>query len=182
MQCVWYYPSEVYVDKDLLTKTRYTKVDSDFGKSAQIQMFAGNRCLVRRSDGVLVSAATSPYPAVLYDMVARQQWEKATRLCRFIKDPTMWATLAAIAMAAKELNTAEVSAAAANGRQVDGRWGHRSRVAFPRTAQPFEDDGRGDSSGAQSSPGDAQGPYQHCHAHTALGNRHSCASPALWWW
>ncbi|EFJ41230.1 intraflagellar transport protein IFT80 [Volvox carteri f. nagariensis] len=110
--CVWYYPSEVYVDKDLLTKTRYTKADSDFGKSAQIQLFAGNRCLVRRSDGVLVSAATSPYPAVLYDMVRRQQWEKATRLCRFIKDPTMWATLAAMAMAAKELNTAEAAFAA----------------------------------------------------------------------
>ncbi|KAG2494842.1 hypothetical protein HYH03_007082 [Edaphochlamys debaryana] len=107
--CVWYYPSEVYVDKDLLNKTRYTKSDSDFGKSAQIQMFAGNRCLVRRSDGVLVSAATSPYPAVLYDMVRRQQWDKATRLCRFIKDPTMWATLAAIAMSARELNTAEVA-------------------------------------------------------------------------
>ncbi|PNH11834.1 Intraflagellar transport protein 80 [Tetrabaena socialis] len=110
--CVWYYPSEVYVDKDLLAKTRYTKSDSDFGKSALIQMFAGNRCLVRRSDGVLVSAATSPYPSVLYDMVKRQQWDKATRLCRFIKDPTMWATLAAMAMSAKELNTAEVAFAA----------------------------------------------------------------------
>lgn len=100
------------MDKDLLAKTRYTKSDSDFGKSAQIQLFAGNRCLVRRSDGVLVSAATSPYPAVLYEMVRKQQWDKATRLCRFIKDPTMWATLAAMAMAAKELNTAEVAFAA----------------------------------------------------------------------
>ncbi len=100
------------MDKDLLAKTRYTKSDSDFGKSAQIQLFAGNRCLVRRSDGVLVSAATSPYPAVLYEMVRKQQWDKATRLCRFIKDPTMWATLAAMAMSAKELNTAEVAFAA----------------------------------------------------------------------
>lgn len=44
--------------------------------------------------------------------VKKQQWDKATRLCRFIKDPTMWATLAAMAMAAKELNTAETAFAA----------------------------------------------------------------------
>lgn len=109
---VWYYPNEVYVDKDLLAKTRYTKSDTDFGKSAQVTLFAGTRCLVRRSDGVLVSAATSPYPSLVYDMVRRQQWDKATRLCRFIKDPQMWATLGAMAMAAKELNTAEVAFAA----------------------------------------------------------------------
>lgn len=34
------------------------------------------------------------------------------RLCRFIKDPTMWATLAAMAMASKELHTAETAFAA----------------------------------------------------------------------
>lgn len=109
---VWYYPNEVYVDKDLLSKTRYTKSDTDFGKSSKVTLFAGTRCLVRRSDGVLVSAATSPYPPLVYDMIKKQQWDKATRLCRFVKDPQMWATLAAMAMAAKELNTAETAFAA----------------------------------------------------------------------
>jgi hypothetical protein len=33
-------------------------------------------------------------------------------MCRFVKDPQMWATLAAMAMAAKELNTAETAFAA----------------------------------------------------------------------
>ena len=29
---VWYYPNEVYGDKELLAKTKYTKADSDFGQ------------------------------------------------------------------------------------------------------------------------------------------------------
>ncbi|MEW5301900.1 MAG: hypothetical protein WDW36_004725 [Sanguina aurantia] len=109
---VWYYPNEVYVDKELLAKTRYTKVDGDYGKASQIVLFSGSKALVRRSDGVLVTIATSPYPIMLYDMVKRAQWDKATRLCRFIKDPTVWASLAAMAMASKELNTAETAFAA----------------------------------------------------------------------
>lgn len=40
-QTVWYYPNEVYVDKELLVKARYVKADSDFGKAAQIQLFSG---------------------------------------------------------------------------------------------------------------------------------------------
>jgi hypothetical protein len=46
---------------------------------------AGSKALIRRSDGILVSVATSPYPLMIYDMIKRGQWEKATRLCRFIK-------------------------------------------------------------------------------------------------
>lgn len=110
--CVWYYPNEVYVDKELLAKTKWTKTDVEFGKAANIVLFSGSKCLIRRSDGVLATVATSPYPVMLYDLVKRGQWDKATRLCRFIKDPTIWATMAAMAMAAKELNTAEVAFAA----------------------------------------------------------------------
>ena len=32
VQNVWYYPNEVYVDKELLTKTKYIKAETDFGK------------------------------------------------------------------------------------------------------------------------------------------------------
>ena len=87
-QSVWYYPNEVYGDKGLLAKTKYVKSDSDFGKAASIALFTGSKCLVRRSDGALVTATTSPYPLMLYDLVSAGQWDKATRLCRFIK---VWA-------------------------------------------------------------------------------------------
>ena len=85
LQTVWYYPNEVYGDKELLTKTKYIKSDSDFGKAPSIALFTGSKCLIRRSDGALVTVATSPYPLMLYDLTASGQWDKATRLCRFIK-------------------------------------------------------------------------------------------------
>ena len=110
--CVWYYPNEIYGDKELLAKTKYVKQDSDFGKSANIVIFTGSKALVRRSDGALVTVSTSPYPLMLYELVTSGQWDKATRLCRFIKDPSIWASLAAMAMASKELNTAETAFAA----------------------------------------------------------------------
>uniref|UniRef100_A0A7S3R5J7 Intraflagellar transport protein 80 n=1 Tax=Dunaliella tertiolecta TaxID=3047 RepID=A0A7S3R5J7_DUNTE len=106
---VWYYPNEVFVDKEMLAKSRFVKADAEYGKAAHIQVFTGAKVLIRRSDGVLVTVATSPYPTMLYDMLRQGQWEKATRLCRFIKDPSMWATLASMAMANKELNTAETA-------------------------------------------------------------------------
>lgn len=82
---MWYYPNEVYNDKELLAKCKYVKSDSDYGKASQIQLFSGSKVLVRRSDGVLVTVATSPYPLMLYQLVKLGQWDKATRLCRFIK-------------------------------------------------------------------------------------------------
>ncbi len=130
-QTVWYYPLEVFVDKDLFSGSRYVKSDGEYGKAARIVRFSGaknqyacfahtrararsleltqtvmllaqqsftgvcmcvcvcvhvgSKALIRRSDGVLVTAATSPYPLMIYDMFKKAQWDKATRLCRFIK-------------------------------------------------------------------------------------------------
>ena len=78
---------------------------------------------------------TSPYPLVLIEHVARGEWERAIMLCRcltsrhhrrhvthtrlvtltllrHIKEPMVWAVLATMAIAEKELNTAEVAFAA----------------------------------------------------------------------
>ncbi|KAF5830134.1 hypothetical protein DUNSADRAFT_15000 [Dunaliella salina] len=65
---VWYYPNEVFVDKEMLAKSRFVKADAEFGKAAHIQVFTGH-----------------------------------------LQDPSMWATLASMAMANKELNTAEAA-------------------------------------------------------------------------
>ena len=45
MQTVWYYPNEVYVDKELLAKSRFVKADGDFGKAAPVQFFACKLCM-----------------------------------------------------------------------------------------------------------------------------------------
>ncbi|NWV07561.1 IFT80 protein, partial [Ptilonorhynchus violaceus] len=109
---VWYYPNTVYVDKDLLPKTLYEKDASDFSKNPQIVSFVGNQVTIRRADGSLVHLHISPYPAVLHDYVSTSRWEDGLRLCRFVKDQTLWACLAAMAVANQDMTTAEIAYAA----------------------------------------------------------------------
>jgi len=49
---------------------------------------------------------------ILFEFCDKQKWEKAIRLCRFVKEQTLWACLAAISLNARELNTAEIALAA----------------------------------------------------------------------
>uniref|UniRef100_A0A8C4X7R3 Intraflagellar transport 80 homolog (Chlamydomonas) n=1 Tax=Erpetoichthys calabaricus TaxID=27687 RepID=A0A8C4X7R3_ERPCA len=109
---VWYYPNVVYVDKDLLFKTLYTKDASDFSRSPHILNYVANQVTIRRSDGSLVYTNISPYPDILHEYVNCSRWDDAVRLCRFVKEQTLWACLAAMAVANKELITAEVAYAA----------------------------------------------------------------------
>ena len=108
---VWYYPNVVYVDKDLTAKTKMTK-DSGFGKVPQLTYFNGARCTVRRIDGALITASASSHVPTLYQHVLGNQWDRAIRLCRFVKDESLWSCLAAMAVAAKDLSTAEIAYAA----------------------------------------------------------------------
>ncbi|XP_043926400.1 intraflagellar transport protein 80 homolog isoform X2 [Protopterus annectens] len=82
---VWYYPSTVYVDKDLLSKTIFEKDASEFGKTPQIVNFVGSQVTIRRTDGSLVYTNTSPYPAILHEYISASGWDDAVRLCRFVK-------------------------------------------------------------------------------------------------
>jgi intraflagellar transport protein 80 len=109
---VWYYPNVVFVDRDLVNKTKFVKESSDFGKDPQILHFHGTNVTIRRSDGAQLVAAVSPYPTALYGIVQRNMWEQAIQLCRYVKDSTLWACLAVMALADKELSTTEVAFAA----------------------------------------------------------------------
>lgn len=109
---VWYYPNVVFVDRDLVTQTKFAKDASEFGKDPQILNFHGSHVSVRRSDGSELSASVSPYPTALYGIVQKHMWEQAIQLCRYVKDATLWACLAVMALADKELSTAEVAFAA----------------------------------------------------------------------
>mmetsp|Transcript_42074 Transcript_42074/g.98677 ORF Transcript_42074/g.98677 Transcript_42074/m.98677 type:complete len:767 (-) Transcript_42074:943-3243(-) len=109
---VWYYPNVVFVDRDLVNQTKFSRDASEFGKDPQILNFHGSHVSVRRSDGAELSAAVSPYPTALYGIVQKHMWEQAIQLCRYVKDSTLWACLAVMALADKELSTAEVAFAA----------------------------------------------------------------------
>jgi intraflagellar transport protein 80 len=113
---VWFYPEVVYMDRELLPLT-LSKQTADWGKTAEIVEFRETRITVRRSDGATVCAAVSPYPSILEKFCATSEWEPALRLCRYVKSNELWACLAAMAIAGKELHTAEVAYAAIE--QVD---------------------------------------------------------------
>ena len=108
----WFYPNAVYVDKDLMNKAMSLKDASDIGKLATITQFNGNIVTVRRLDGSLGTLGISPYPKMLYEHVDKTDFEKAIRMCRFVKEQTLWACLAAMSIYCRELNTVEIALAA----------------------------------------------------------------------
>ncbi|NXU15940.1 IFT80 protein, partial [Pardalotus punctatus] len=109
---VWYYPNTVYVDKDLLPKTLYEIGASEFGRNARVVTFVGSRVTVRMTDGSLVHLHISPYPSLLHGYASTSRWEDGVRLCRFVKDQTLWACLAAMALTNQDMTTAEIAYAA----------------------------------------------------------------------
>lgn len=110
----WLYPSVVFVDRDLLQRTRSVRDDlEEFGRNDSIVSFFGSIACVRRgSDGALLSFGVSPFPRLLYEHLKRNDWEGAMKLCRYLKEPALWGVLAALAVKDGELYTAEVSYAA----------------------------------------------------------------------
>uniref|UniRef100_A0A8C6HZ14 Intraflagellar transport 80 n=1 Tax=Mus spicilegus TaxID=10103 RepID=A0A8C6HZ14_MUSSI len=109
---VWYYPNTIYVDRDILPKTLYERDASEYSKNPHIVSFVGNQVTIRRADGSLVHISISPYPAILHEYVSSSKWEEAVRLCRFVKEQSMWACLAAMAVANRDMVTAEIAYAA----------------------------------------------------------------------
>ncbi|XP_003968452.2 intraflagellar transport protein 80 homolog [Takifugu rubripes] len=109
---VWYYPSIVFTDKDLIPKTLHLKDGGEFGRTPQILSFVGITVTLRQWDGSLVPSSVPHYPAMLHEYGASARWEDAVQLCRFANSPSLWACLAGMAMANRELNTAEIAYAA----------------------------------------------------------------------
>lgn len=107
----WFYPNAIYVDRDLMEKTMATKDANDIGKMAQMTQFNGNLVQIRRLDGSMATLMCSPYPKMLYEHIEGQDFDKAIRMCRFVKDHTLWATLAAMSIYCRELNTVEIALA-----------------------------------------------------------------------
>ena len=109
---VWFYPPVVFVDQGILPVTLYQKEYNELGKNPLISSYIGNSLHVSREDGSLMSLSISPYPTVLHRLVTSGKWNESVRLCRFAKDKTLWACLAAMSLKEKDLGTAEVAYAA----------------------------------------------------------------------
>jgi intraflagellar transport protein 80 len=105
----WYYPEAVFTDAELLPATRTARELPEVGRLASVESFTGNWVVLRRSDGARATIAVPPHPLLLYRHTAAGEWDKAIRLCRFVKDRPLWGCLAAMALNGSELNTAEVA-------------------------------------------------------------------------
>lgn len=138
---VWTIPFVVMVDRDLLPLSRLSRdCSAEAGKNATLLSFVASRALCRRtSDGAVLCLTLSQhlqsvvnYALELHSLVSAisncvvapaggsadaKRWESAVRLCRFAKEPALWAGLAVFAMHRGEFNTAEVAYAAL--RMVD---------------------------------------------------------------
>jgi intraflagellar transport protein 80 len=108
----WFYPNAIYVDRDLMTKALSLKDATDVGKLGTITQFNGNIITVLRLDGSVATLGISPYPKILYEHVEKADFEKAIRMCRFVKEQPLWACLAAMSIYSRELNTVEIALAA----------------------------------------------------------------------
>ncbi|KAL5476125.1 hypothetical protein EMCRGX_G026033 [Ephydatia muelleri] len=111
---LWYHPVVVYTDRDLLPQTLLRKERNEFAKNPQLLSFTGNHCSLRRSDGALITTSIPPFPAILHQHASVGKWQLATHLCRFVKDGSLWACLAGMAISSKDLATAEIAYAAIN--------------------------------------------------------------------
>uniref|UniRef100_A0A1A8JRP5 Intraflagellar transport 80 homolog n=1 Tax=Nothobranchius kuhntae TaxID=321403 RepID=A0A1A8JRP5_NOTKU len=109
---VWYDPGVVFTDKELLPKILYIKDGSEFSRAPHILSYVGTKVTLRQGDGSLVYSSVPAYPAILHEYSAAARWEDALHLCRFAKDRCLWACLAGMAMANRELSTAEMAYAA----------------------------------------------------------------------
>ncbi|CAD5233469.1 unnamed protein product [Bursaphelenchus xylophilus] len=102
-------PSIVFTDRELLSRTCVTVESEDMGRSAFVVGFIGNGVTVRRSDGSLVIAYVPPFLSGIYKCFAKNEWDKALRMCRTVKEDYLWATLAGAAAMNQNYRIAEIA-------------------------------------------------------------------------
>lgn len=108
----YFYPNVVFIDQDLLALTTTNKEVPELGRLPQIVNYCETLVTIRRRDGGVITVSNSPYPTILLDFCEKGKWEKATKLCRFVKEPLLWACLAAASLKYKKLESAETAFAA----------------------------------------------------------------------
>ena len=82
---IWYYPSVVFVDKNLLSRSIFQRDAAEFGKNPTLLSFLGNHVIMRTSDGSVIHSVIPPYATVLLAYLSASKWDDALKLCRFVK-------------------------------------------------------------------------------------------------
>ena len=114
----WHCVRAVFVDPDLVRITRsVTETTERFcGESLVVERFDGNRATIRGGDGAVrvlsVYGQNGTFFPTLHADCSMRRWDRAIRLCRFVRDDALWAVLAVRAVAVDELETAQIAYAA----------------------------------------------------------------------
>jgi intraflagellar transport protein 80 len=112
--CLWYHPESAFVDSDLLSACCVKEDGVDYGRNALLVSFSGCRVSLRKVDGALVYASSSPEAPLLDEFLRNSRWEEASRLCRLSGSVFLWATLAAQSVNKRQLEVAETAYAVLN--------------------------------------------------------------------
>ena len=104
----WHHPASSFVDKDLLPLTHIVLDGAEVGRNAQIVAYTGSRISIRKVDGSVVFSSTSVDIDLLYELSRASKWDECLRLCRHQKSQHLYATLASMALAKKQLDTVEM--------------------------------------------------------------------------
>ncbi|RKP16966.1 hypothetical protein ROZALSC1DRAFT_24694, partial [Rozella allomycis CSF55] len=102
---ILYYPPVVFIDSDLVSTATIIK---DLSR-LQIRDVSGHQVTMSKEDDALFYSSFSPYIKSMQDLVKRQLWEYAVKLCRYVNEGSFWACLAGMALQYQELNTCEVA-------------------------------------------------------------------------
>jgi intraflagellar transport protein 80 len=107
----WYYPAALYIDKELMNLCKMVREEPDIGRDCSITSYYGSNIALKKKDGSQKVVASSPYPTMLLELCTGNEWDKALKLCRFIKEEYLWAILASISLGMRHLETSEIALA-----------------------------------------------------------------------
>jgi len=125
---LYYFPLAPFVDIDLLNET---KESIELGtRCAKVVSFCGNQCTLSLQNESAIHVPVSEGYSLLHEYASSGNWDECLRLCRFRNIPSMWATLACLAIQHDELEAAESALVAI--RAVDKLQHLRSIRAMPQ--------------------------------------------------
>lgn len=113
---LWLWPHAASADPQLTAAARVTLAGPAFsapGQLSQLLAYAGSRAVLQRGDGAVVHATVSPFAAPLHAAATAGRWEEAISLARVARSGAVWAALTSLALAARQLDAAEIALAAA---------------------------------------------------------------------
>lgn len=84
----------------------------EFGKNIAIESFE-DAIISFRCSGSLLSVNVNIYCEILHRTLMESQWQQSLKICRMAQNPSLWATLAAVATRKNQLQISEEAYSAA---------------------------------------------------------------------